>query len=88
MTNDDLHVYAHIKEAMVSNIDERFAEILEEHGLDVCKECDKTVDRSDVAWNNASTEAGTPCATLEIICAACSNSILHIFSWWPGIETF
>jgi len=65
-----------------------FREILLEHSMSNCPICGKVIDRGDVAWNNASTEAGTPCCSVEIQCLGCDTEIAHIESWWPGIDDF
>jgi hypothetical protein len=50
-----------------------------------CK-CGRVVDQYDIKWNNASTEAGTPCCSIFIICEKCGNEILSYYSWYPEIE--
>ncbi len=72
---------------VVDSDDAKLTEILGSHNLAICK-CGKQIDRVDVAWNNADTSAGTPCCSLEIICQACGDSILHMNSWYPEIESF
>ncbi len=51
-----------------------------------CTNCEKPLDRMDVSWNNASTEAGTPCCWIDVICSECGSSASHFSSWWPGID--
>ncbi len=67
--------------------DTKLTEILARNNLAICK-CGKQIDRVDVAWNNADTESGTSCCSLEIICQVCGNSILHMNAWYPEIESF
>ncbi len=71
----------------IDSDDTKLAEILARHNLAICK-CGKQIDRVDVAWNNAETESGTSCCSLEIICQACGDSVLHMNSWWPWIDSF
>ena len=68
--------------------DQKFAELLTLHGMERCPACGKVVDRADVAWNNQDTEAGTPYATIEIICLKCGTSIAHLDTWYPSIDSF
>lgn len=70
------------------DVDARFAAVLAEHGSTVCYSCGRAIDRGDVAWNNASTEAGTGYCTVEIICQGCEASIAHVTSWYLGIDDF
>ena len=66
--------------------DERLADVLKAKGYAICKSCGRNIDRGDIAWNNGSTEVGTPCTFVEIICARCDNQVARIHSWYPGIE--
>lgn len=66
----------------------QFAAELERRGLSHCPECGTKIDRGHVAWNNASTEAGTECCSVEIECLKCGHEIGHWESWWPGIDGF
>lgn len=68
-----------------ATVDERLAAVLAKHGASRCK-CGRTIDRGDVAWNEASTEAGTPLTYIEIICQACDTAIARVSSWYPGAE--
>lgn len=68
--------------------DETFKRILTDHGSEKCWSCGRELDRGDVAWNNASTEAGTPFAVLEIICQACDSEVMRCQTWWPAIDDF
>lgn len=62
--------------------------ILLEHHADRCNNCGREIDRGDVAWNGGSTEAGTPWSVLQITCQNCDTQIIHIDSWYPGIDSF
>ncbi len=66
--------------------DEKLTAILAEHGKTECPSCGKKIDRADVAWNNADTEAGTPFTWVEIQCLACQTEIIHFSSWYPAAD--
>lgn len=68
-------------------MEERLARVLEEKGLDRCK-CGRIIDRGDVAWNEAATEAGTDYTTVIIQCQACDEELLYVHSWWPWVDGF
>jgi len=70
------------------NIDIRFSNLLIKINKNKCPNCGKEIDRGDVAWNCACTEAGTECSILSIICQKCSTEIIYEDSWNPGIENF
>jgi len=64
---------------------QRLLAILNEHGARMCK-CGHAIGWGDIAWNNGSTKAGTEHCDVEIECEACYVEIVHIQSWWPGID--
>jgi hypothetical protein len=66
--------------------DEKLTAILAKHGKSNCPKCGRLLDRGDVAWNNADTEAGTPFTWVEIQCQQCDTEIAHFSSWWPGAD--
>ena len=59
----------------------KLADILAYHKATHCPRCLRIIDDGDIAWNNGSTEAGTPYASVEIICQACDTNIVHITAW-------
>jgi len=67
--------------------DQQFANVLKEHGTLYCPSCGKVIDRGDVAWNNASTHAGTPYSSILIECLRCDTEILYLTSWFE-IDSF
>jgi hypothetical protein len=70
------------------NIQERILDAeLRRRGVSPCK-CGRVIDRADVAWNNACSEAGTSYSTVTIICLACDAPIAYWRSWYPEIEDF
>lgn len=70
-----------MNESRLISSDTYLTETLARYGLAECKSCGRVFDRGDVAWSNGQTEAGTPHATLEIICTACSTEALCIWAW-------
>lgn len=64
-----------------------FHDFLVDMKLTPCK-CGREIDRADVAWNNAETEAGTPHSSVTIQCVSCQEGIAWWHSWWPEIESF
>lgn len=67
--------------------DEDLENILKKHGKEFCPKCNRKIDRGDVAWNEGSTEAGTPYSVLEIACLQCGTEIAHKYSW-SWVESF
>ena len=72
----------------MESIDEKFTGILKTIGIEKCPDCGKCVDRGDVAWNSASTEAGTGYSVLEILCQQCDTEVYRTVSWYPSIGDF
>lgn len=70
-----------------TEIDRRIQEILEERGYAACPECGRHLDRGDIAWNGAITEAGTDHCFVEIQCQQCDAEVVSFYSWYPGIES-
>lgn len=68
--------------------EQHFAHYLRELGLDSCPQCGRLIDRGDVAWNSAFTEAGTDFSVGEIICQQCDHEIAYWHSWYPKPDTF
>jgi RNase P subunit RPR2 len=68
--------------------DERLAAVLKEHSATRCKSCRRKLDRGDVSWQNASTEAGTGFTTVYIICQSCGTETAEVFSWYPETDSF
>ncbi len=60
-------------------------DILKEKGVDICS-CGQKITQGDIAWNNGSTEYGTPHCTVFCQCPKCDSEIFHFFSWYPSIE--
>ena len=59
--------------------------ILREHDAEFCKNGHE-IGWGDIAWNDASTEAGTGYCTVQIECSVCQSEIVHIDSWYPWID--
>lgn len=68
--------------------DDRLKTVLADKGYSHCPSCGREVDRGDVAWNEAGTEAGTPVSVIKIQCQACDEEVVYFFSWYPCIEVF
>lgn len=66
--------------------DEEFARALAAHGKTNCPTCGRVIDRGDVAWNSASTEAGTGYSTAYIHCQACGAEVASWSSWWSEVS--
>lgn len=64
------------------------ADVLSCHNAVRCPSCAREIDRGDIAWNSGETEAGTGYSMVEIICQGCDTEIVHIDSWFPGIDDF
>lgn len=70
----------------ISEYGKRLAAVLNEHEATVCPGCQHPIGWGDIAWNNGSTEAGTPMAWIEIQCSICQREVAGIWSWWPEID--
>lgn len=68
--------------------DAKLKAILQAHNSEPCPHCQKPIDRGDVAWNSASTKAGTGYSVLEIQCQRCLYEIAYVKSWYSGIHDF
>lgn len=66
---------------------EKVKSILKENGYQFCKSCGRELDQGDLAWNEASTEAGTPHAVVVCQCQNCLAGVFEVRSWWPSMET-
>lgn len=66
----------------------RLHSILDKHDARYCPECNHEIGFGDIAWNNASTEAGTPYTWIYIHCAVCNTEIHRIMSWYPEIMSY
>lgn len=64
----------------------KLGEILKKHNAERCSNGHK-IGFGDIAWNCASTEAGTDFSTVDIICTLCGLEVVLIRSWYPWIET-
>lgn len=63
----------------------RLKQILQTHQAEFCPACNHEIGLGDIAWNEASTEAGTPVSTIEIQCVICQTEIKWLHSW-TGID--
>jgi hypothetical protein len=68
--------------------DKTLSRKLDEMGKTKCPNCGRILDRGDVAWNSASTEAGTDYSRAHIQCQACETEIADWWSWYPCADTF
>lgn len=70
--------------------DEKLSIKLKEMEKTHCPVCNRALDRGDVAWNCASTEAGTDYSWAHIQCQSCDTEVAEWISWWPcdGGDTF
>ena len=63
-------------------LDKKLKEILVKNNMDICPCCGRQLDRGDVAWNTACTEAGTDYSVVSIICQACDDEMLNAHTWY------
>jgi hypothetical protein len=68
--------------------EQRLTAVLQEHGAAACPKCGRTIDRGDVSWQGANTQAGTPCTTVYVICQGCDTEVAEVFSWLPWVDHF
>jgi hypothetical protein len=52
-----------------------------------CPACGRVPDDGDLSWQVPQTPPGTTYTVLDLICAACDTSIVHLRSWWPGVHS-
>ena len=68
--------------------DAEFQRVLAAHDATNCPHCSKPIDRGDVAWNDASTDAGTGYSVLTVQCQRCFHEIAYFRSWHGSIHDF
>lgn len=71
---------------MSDDLDDRLIAVLQKHNAQTCASCGFEVGWGSIAWNNATSEAGTPCAVVYVICDRCGSNIALVFTWKPCIE--